>query len=303
MTTSKTKHRTKTSRTSRNDRGARHVPRKRFSQHFLAPAWAQKVATAIQPAAGDVFVEIGPGTGALTLPLAATGAPILAVEIDRDLASRLAGGAPSNVTVMTGDFLKTDVLPMLSGLQPQRPADAHGGPAPSRRLRIVGNLPYHLSSPMIAHLIALHRQTGVFADATLMLQREVAERLIARAGTKEYGSLSVLVQMHTRSSRLLELPPGAFTPPPKVRSSLIRLEFRPPAARVVDDEAFERLVKALFSQRRKTLSNALKRFDPTGAAVLAISGLDGRRRPETLQVTEIAGLAELFASVKRTPVL
>jgi 16S rRNA (adenine1518-N6/adenine1519-N6)-dimethyltransferase len=102
---------------------------------------------------------------------------------------------------------------------------------------------------------------------------------------------------------LLELPPGAFTPPPKVRSSLIRLEFRPPAARVVDDEAFERLVKALFSQRRKTLSNALKRFDPTGAAVLAISGLDGRRRPETLQVTEIAGLAELFASVKRTPVL
>ncbi len=136
-----------------------------------------------------------------------------------------------------------------------------------------------------------------------MLQQEVADRLVARPGTKNYGSLSVLVQLHTRTSRLFDLPPGAFSPPPKVRSTLLRMEFGPPAARVVDDAAFERLVKALFSQRRKTLSNALKRFDPTGAAVLAISGLDGRRRPETLQVTEIAGLAELFASVRRPAVL
>ncbi len=113
------------------------------------------------------------------------------------------------------------------------------------------------------------------------------------------ASLSVFVQLHTRTTRLLDLPPGAFRPPPKVRSSLVRMEFGPPTARVVDDRAFERLVKALFSQRRKTLANALKRFDPTGGAVLAISGLDGRRRPETLQVTEIARLAELFASVKR----
>lgn len=295
--------RTKTRPTSRGSRREKHVPRKRFSQHFLAPVWAQKVATALEREPGDAFVEIGPGTGALTLPLAATGSPILAVEIDRDLARRLAADAPSNVTVLTGDFLKTDVLPMLSGLHPQRPADAPGGPALPRRLRIVGNLPYHLSSPMIAHLISLHRQTGVFADATLMLQREVADRLVARAGTKDYGSLSVLVQLHTRPSRLLELPPGAFTPAPKVRSSLIRLQFVAPVARVVDDVAFDRLVKALFSQRRKTLLNALKRFDPTGSAVLALSGLDGRRRPETLQVTEIAGLAELFATVKRAPVL
>jgi 16S rRNA (adenine1518-N6/adenine1519-N6)-dimethyltransferase len=282
----------------------RHVPRKRFSQHFLAATWAHKVVAAIQPAPGDVFVEIGPGTGALTLPLAATGAPILAVEIDRDLSRQLAAVVPSHVTVFTGDFLTVDVLPLLSGLQPQRPADATDDSAAlRRRFRLIGNLPYHLSSPMIAHLVRLHRQTGLFADATLMLQSEVADRLIARPGTREYGSLSVLVQMHTQAARLLELPPGAFSPPPKVRSSLIRLVFGPPAARVADEAQFERLVKALFSQRRKTLLNALKRFDPTGAAVLAISGLDGRRRPETLQVTEIAGLAELFASVRRGAVL
>jgi 16S rRNA (adenine1518-N6/adenine1519-N6)-dimethyltransferase len=284
-------------------RPGRHVPRKRFSQHFLAAPWAQKVVGAIGPSPGDVFVEIGPGTGAITLPLAATGAPILAVEIDRDLSRDLASTVPSNVTVFTGDFLHVDVLPLLSGLQPQRPADAADHSAARRRFRIVGNLPYHLSSPMIAHLVTLHRQTGAFADATLMLQREVADRLVARPGTREYGALSVLVQMHTQSARLLELPPGAFRPPPKVRSSVVRLVFGPPAARVADDAAFERLVKALFSQRRKTLMNALKRFDPTGAAVLAISGLDGRRRPETLQVTEIAGLAELFASVRRGAVL
>jgi 16S rRNA (adenine1518-N6/adenine1519-N6)-dimethyltransferase len=279
------------------------VPRKRFSQHFLAASWAQKVVTAIHAAAGDVFVEIGPGTGALTLPLAATGAPILAVEIDWDLSRALAATVPSNVTVFTGDFLTADVVPLLTGLQPQRPPDAADQPPARRRFRIIGNLPYHLSSPMIAHLVRLHRQTGLFADATLMLQREVADRLVARPGTREYGSLSVLVQMHTQSARLLDLPPGAFTPPPKVRSTVIRLTFGPPAARLTDEPAFERLVKALFSQRRKTLLNALKRFDPAGEAILAISGLDGRRRPETLQVTEIAGLAELFASAKRGPVL
>jgi 16S rRNA (adenine1518-N6/adenine1519-N6)-dimethyltransferase len=302
MATTKTK--TKTPRTMRREgRPERHVPRKRFSQHFLAAPWAQKVVAAIQPAPGDVFVEIGPGTGALTLPLAASGAPVLAVEIDRDLSQDLAAAVPSNVTVFTGDFLHVDVLPLLSGLQPQRPADASDHSVVRRRFRIVGNLPYHLSSPMIAHLVRLHRQTGLFADATLMLQREVADRLVARPATRDYGSLSVLVQMHTQAVRLLELPPGAFRPAPKVRSSLIRLEFVPPVARVSDEPAFERLVKALFSQRRKTLLNALKRFDPTGAAVLAISGLDGRRRPETLQVTEIAGLAELFASVRRGAVL
>jgi 16S rRNA (adenine1518-N6/adenine1519-N6)-dimethyltransferase len=234
------------------------------------------------------------------MPLAATGLPILAIELDRDLADQLAARVPPNVTVLTGDFLHTDVLPFLSGLGPQRPP---GPSEPASRLRIAGNLPYNLSSPILFRLITLHRQTGLFADATVMLQREVADRLVARPGTKAYGALGVLIQMHARIERRLDLPPGAFRPAPKVHSTVVRLVFGPPLAQVTDDRAFESLVKSLFSQRRKMLANALKRFHPRGPAVLAASGLDGRRRPETLQVTEIARLAELFASAARPPVL
>jgi 16S rRNA (adenine1518-N6/adenine1519-N6)-dimethyltransferase len=276
--------------------------RKRFGQHFLAPEWAQKVVRAIAPEPGDVFLEIGPGAGALTLPLAATGAPILAIEIDRDLAAALAARVPGNVTLMTADFLKTDVLPFLAGLEPQRPPERTLQNQP-RRLRAVGNLPYNLSSPIMFRLIDLHRRHGVLSDAILMVQREVADRLTARPGTKAYGVLTVSAQMHARLHRLLDLPPGAFRPVPRVHSSVVRMEFGPPAARVVDEALFDRLVRALFGARRKVLANALKQFDPRGPEVLARSGLDGRRRPETLQVTELARLAELLAVLKRPPVL
>jgi 16S rRNA (adenine1518-N6/adenine1519-N6)-dimethyltransferase len=286
-------------------RAPRPPRRRRFGQHFLTPAWVRKVIAAIDVAPGDVFLEIGPGTGALTLPLAATGASILAIEIDRDLVAALASRVPANVTLMSGDFLETDTLSFLSGLGPQRPpAGAPGSvPAPGRRFRVVGNLPYNLTTPIISRLIALHREHGFFTDATLMVQREVADRLVARPGKKDYGMLTVFAQMHARIEKRLELPPGAFKPPPKVRSSVVRLTFGPPAARVPDERLFDRLVKALFGQRRKTLQNALKRFDPTAPAVLALAGMDGQRRPETLEVIEIARLAELFASVNRDRVL
>jgi 16S rRNA (adenine1518-N6/adenine1519-N6)-dimethyltransferase len=277
--------------------------KRRFGQHFLESSWAQKVVTAIEPAPGDVFVEVGPGTGALTFPLAATGAPILAIELDRDLASRLAARVPGNVSVLSGDFLKMDWLPFLSGLEPQR---LPGGlDPPRRRFRAVGNLPYNLSSPILFHLIDLHRhQRAFFVDATVMLQREVADRLVAKPGTKAYGALSVLAQMHARIDRRLDLPPGAFRPPPKVYSSVVRITFVPAQADVPDERAFDGLVKALFSQRRKTLANALKRYNSRlGPAVLQESGFDGRRRPETLQVTEIARLAQLFATANRPPVV
>jgi 16S rRNA (adenine1518-N6/adenine1519-N6)-dimethyltransferase len=282
--------------------GFRPRPRKRFGQHFLSSDWARKVVQAIAPQSGDVFLEIGPGTGAVTMPLSESGAPILAVEIDRDLAADLATRVRRNVTLMTADFLATDVLSFVSGLDPQRlPQDA--GVSRPRRLRVVGNLPYNLSSPIIFRLIDLHRRHGTLADATLMVQREVADRLMARPGTKAYGVLSVSVQLHTRPTRLLDLPPGAFRPSPKVRSSVVQLEFGPPSARVVDEPLFDRLLRSLFSARRKMLANALKQFDARGPAVLAASGLDGRRRPETLQVTEFARLVELFASANRPPVL
>ncbi len=274
--------------------GVRPRARRRFGQHFLAPEWAQKAVGAIAPGPGDVFLEIGPGTGALTLPLAATGAPILAVEVDRDLAAHLAPRVPGNVTIMTADFLSTDVVPFLTGLQPQRPpADARPDRPP--RVRAVGNLPYNLSSPILFRLIDLYRRHGLPADATLMLQREVAERLTARPGTKAYGVLSVSAQVHAKMSRLLELPPGAFRPAPKVHSSLVRIEFTPPAVRIRDEALFDRLVRALFSARRKTLANALKPFEARGAEILAREGLDGRRRPETLQVAELARLSNALA--------
>jgi len=283
-------------------RPSSHRPRKRFGQHFLAQSWANKVVAAIDPRPGDVFLEIGPGSGALTFPLAATGAPILAIEIDRDLVAALAGRVPTNVTILSGDILKTDVVAFLTGLQPQ---SAFGASATSadRRFRVVGNLPYNISTPLLFRLIDLQRQHGLFVDATVMLQREVADRLVARAGSKAYGVLTVMTSVFTRVTRLLDLPPTAFSPPPKVRSSVVRLNFGAPAVRIPDEALFEQMTKAMFSQRRKTLGNALKAFDRTAPAILAMAAIDPRRRPETLQVTEIARLAELFAAARRPPVL
>jgi 16S rRNA (adenine1518-N6/adenine1519-N6)-dimethyltransferase len=279
-------------------------PRKRFGQHFLLPAWAKRVAAAVDPRPGDVFLEIGPGTGALTLPLAESGAPILAVEIDRDLVADLAPQVPKNVTVMSGDVLTTDVLAVLSGLEPQRPPQTTAAPAAMpRRFRIVGNLPYYIASPILVRLIDWHRREAVFADATVMVQREMADRLVAKPGTKNFGVLTVLLSQHARITRLLDLPATAFKPAPKVRSSVIRLEFGPPAVRVMDEALFERMVKAMFGQRRKTLANALKGFDPTAPAVLALAGIDGRRRPETLQLEEMGRLADLFSSVRQPRML
>ncbi len=280
----------------------RHVPRKRFSQHFLTDAWARRVVTAINPQPGDVFLEIGPGEGALTMPLAATGAPILAVEIDRDLASALASQVPRNVSIITGDFLKTDVIPFLTGLEPQRPPQSTAE-LPARRLRVVGNLPYHLSSPILFRLIELHLSDALFADATVMLQKEVAERIAAKPSTKAYGVLSIHAQIHADISLLLRLPPAAFRPAPKVHSAIVGLTFRPPQTRIVDFDIFERLVRMMFSQRRKTLANAIKPFDASSGIVLALSGIDGRRRPETLTLAEIGRLVELFATAKRPAVL
>jgi 16S rRNA (adenine1518-N6/adenine1519-N6)-dimethyltransferase len=281
-----------------------HPPRrKRFGQHFLAETWARKVAAAVDPRPGDVFLEIGPGTGALTLPLAESGCPILAVEIDRDLVAALAPRVPANVTVLSGDVLTTDVAAFLTGLQPQQPPAGAPGAGTTRRYRVVGNLPYNRATPIILALLGHFRRQRLFADATVMIQREVANRLLARPATKDYGSLTVVVGLHADVERLVDLPPGAFSPPPKVHSTVVRLTFRDPAWSIPDEAGFERLTKALFSQRRKTLLNAMRRHDPAGATALAAAGLDPRRRPETLQLGEIARLAETLAAAKRGAVL
>ena len=280
----------------------RHRPRKRFGQHFLQAPWAARVVAAVDPAPGDVFLEIGPGAGALTLPLSTWGTPILAVEIDRDLAADLAARVPPNVTLVTGDVMETDVVPYLTGLEPQRPAGMQS-PAPARRFRVVGNLPYNLSTPILFRLIDLQQRHGMFADATIMVQREVADRLVARPGTKAYGVLTILLRLHASVSRVLDLPPGAFRPPPKVRSAVVRVQFRPSEVRVADPGLFEQVVKQIFQQRRKTLANSLKGLVANPATVLADAAINPRRRPETLDLGELAALTDRVAASRRPPVL
>lgn len=258
-------------------------PRRRFGQHFLEATWSAKLLDAAALAATDHVVEIGPGRGALTRPLASSVASVTAIEIDRDLAAALRTRVPANVRIVEGDVL--DVAPA-----------AWLGPAGADRVRIVGNLPYNVSTPILFRLIELARTTGRIQDATLMLQREVAERVASAPGSKAYGVLSIHIQLEAEIRTLLTLPPGAFRPPPEVWSQVIRLTFRPPVVAVPDRHVFDVLVRTLFAQRRKTILNTLRPLASSrgleAAAVLGVAGLDPGRRPETLHLSELAGLAD-----------
>ena len=250
--------------------------RKRFGQNFLEPAWVAKVIAAIDPKPDETFLEIGPGRGALTRPLAERAQSVVAVEIDRDLAATLRKSSGPNVNVVEGDFLTSDLRLEASGL------------------RVVGNLPYNAASPILIRLRDLHAGGVRVSDATVMLQREVADRLTAAPGTRDYGVLTVLLARTARIDRLLALPPGAFRPAPKVHSALVRLSFHDPNPAVRDALTFERLVRSVFTRRRKTLSNALQTVTPDGRHLLVSAGLDGRRRPETLTVAEFARLSDVL---------
>jgi 16S rRNA (adenine1518-N6/adenine1519-N6)-dimethyltransferase len=274
--------------------------RKRFGQHFLERAWVDKLIRDIAPAATDTFLEIGPGRGALTLPLAESGARIHAVDIDRDLSAELAAHAPPNVTVTTADFLDLSAGDLFANFANLANLDhAAPAPAPTPRVRVVGNLPYNVSSPILFRLLELSRETGRLIDATLMLQREVALRVAAGPGSGDYGPLSIMTAVYADVERRFDLPPGAFRPPPKVHSSVIRLKFRPPTIDVGDHSHFQRVVRTMFQQRRKTLSNALRPALPPDAdaagllAALTTAGIDPRRRPETLTLAELAAIARL----------
>lgn len=267
----------------------RHRPRKRFGQHFLAPAWADKLARAIDPQPGQPFIEIGPGEGALTRPLAARAGRIVAVEIDRDLAAALRDAAIPNVTVIEGDFLTVEARALREA----------AGPGP---VRVAANLPYNVASPILFRLAALASSIGI-TDATVMLQREVADRLIAQPGTSDYGVLTILLRRHAEITRVFSLPPGAFHPAPRVHSAVVRLRFHPPTPAAEDEAFFERTVQAAFTRRRKTLSNALLALaaierpagvsDPDRVAnALSAIGLAGTRRPETLTIAEWVALAD-----------
>lgn len=260
----------------------RHRARKRFGQHFLAREWSAKLIAAIAPAADDTFLEIGPGQGAITRALAARSRAVVAVEVDRDLAARLRDENVPRVTIVEGDVLGVDFTTL----------DLPPG------TRIAGNLPYNISSPILFKVLETQRATGLFRDATFMLQREVADRLVARPGTKEYGLLTVFTALEASVTKQLTLPPGAFRPPPKVTSAVVRLTFLPPDRRPDVPATFAPMVQALFGVRRKTIANGLK-----GAAhaaglspgdALRIAELDPRLRPEQLSVGDLLRLAAVL---------
>jgi len=257
-------------------------PRKRYGQHFLETAWVRKLIDALDAAPDDVFLEIGPGRGALTAPLAQRVARVIAVEIDRDLAAALPARIGPNVRIVQGDFLDLDLAHLLG---------TEDGP-----VRVVGNLPYNVSSPILFHLLDAAASGVRMPDATLMLQREVAERLVARPGTGEYGALAIQVALLASVERLLALPPGAFRPPPKVHSAVVRLRFHPPSVDVGDRGTFEKIVRGVFLQRRKTVLNALKPVAHALSArpetLLERAGIDPGRRPETLTVDDFARLSQ-----------
>jgi 16S rRNA (adenine1518-N6/adenine1519-N6)-dimethyltransferase len=255
--------------------------RKRFGQHFLEPAWVAKLVAAIDPHANETFLEIGPGPGALTKALAPRVARLVAVEIDRDLAAALPLLVPAHVRVVEGDVLETDLHALLA--QEARP------------VRVAGNLPYNVATPILARLLDTADGGLTLADATVMLQKEVAERVVARPGSPDYGPLAVAVALDADANSVMTLPPGAFRPPPKVMSAVVQLRFRPPAADVGDRTVFSRLVRGAFQQRRKTILNALGPPATTlgrdASDLLARAGVDPKIRPGDLSLEGFAALS------------
>ncbi len=247
---------------------ASHRPRKRFGQNFLRdPGIIQRLVRAIDPKADEHLVEIGPGRGALTEPLAASGCRLDVIELDRDLVAGLLAAFCRNprFKLHNADALRFDFRTLAAGGQ---------------RLRVVGNLPYNISTPLIFHLLA---QAGCIHDMHFMLQLEVVERLAAAPGGKHWGRLGIMAQYLCDVEKLFEVPPEAFHPRPQVQSAIVRLT--PRATRpwpACDEERLRQLVQAAFAQRRKTLRNNLKGLIDTGQ--LEQLGIDPGCRAETLAI-------------------
>jgi 16S rRNA (adenine1518-N6/adenine1519-N6)-dimethyltransferase len=247
----------------------RHVARKRFGQHFLADAAIlDAIVEAVDPRPGDALVEIGPGLGALTGPLLARAGRLVAIELDRDLAARLRGRP--GLDLIEGDALAVDY----AGLA-QRLGDS---------LRIVGNLPYNISTPILFRLLDAAERVR---DQHAMLQREVVERMVAAPASKAYGRLSVMLQWRYEMELLLQVPPAAFDPPPRVDSAVVRMRPRPG----IDGSlraTLEALVASAFSQRRKLLRHTLGRWLEARRAHVAF---DLQRRAEEVPVPQYVALA------------
>jgi 16S rRNA (adenine1518-N6/adenine1519-N6)-dimethyltransferase len=247
----------------------KHVARKRFGQHFLNdPAVIDAIVASIEPRRSDALVEIGPGLGALTGPLAEHCERLTVIELDRDLARRLR--AKPGLDVVEADVLSVDFGALATRL--------------GARLRVVGNLPYNISTPILFHLLGA---VDCIEDQHFMLQKEVVERMAARPATKAYGRLSVMLQWRYDIESVLDVPATAFDPPPRVESAVVRMQPLPDVAAVAAGHLGE-IVSVAFSQRRKLLRHTLGRW--LGERGYAGS-FDVQRRAEEVPVAEFVALA------------
>ena len=260
-----------------------HVARKRFGQNFLSDDRViQQIVASFQPSTEQNVVEIGPGLGALTKVLLPALGHMQVVELDRDLAARLPNtlAGMGELVIHSGDALKFDFAPLATAL---------GG----ADLRVIGNLPYNISTPLIFHLLD---HVGVIRDMHFMLQKEVVDRLCAEPGSNDYGRLSVMVQYRCQPEWLFDVPPEAFSPPPKVTSAIVRLtpysELPYPCR---DEKLLAEVVMAAFTMRRKTLRNALGRYPEE---ILRSTGVNLTSRPETLSVADYVAITNALAEAK-----
>jgi len=255
-----------------------HAPRKRFGQNFLHdPGVIGRIVAAIHPLPDEHLVEIGPGQGAITLPLLEAAGRLTAIELDRDLVQPLQSHCRNagELKVHNTDALCFDFCSL----------------ADNAALRIVGNLPYNISTPLLFHLLD---QSRCIRDMHFMLQKEVVERMAAHPGGGQYGRLSVMLQYRCKVSPLFTIGPGAFTPPPKVESAFVRLEpFAQPPVNVTDEAVFAAVVRQAFAQRRKTLRNTLRGL--LDADEIRLAGIDPALRAETLDLEAFAALANRAA--------
>jgi 16S rRNA (adenine1518-N6/adenine1519-N6)-dimethyltransferase len=252
--------------------------KKSLGQHFLHERGVvEKILLAVDPRPGDRIVEIGPGQGAMTFPLLVRHGALTAIEFDRDLLAPLADAARAHgeLTLVHADVLDVDFTALAAG----------------GTLRLVGNLPYNLSSPILFHALD---HAAVIRDMHFMLQKEVVDRMAAGPGSKTFGRLSVMLQAWCTVTALFDVGPGAFRPPPKVDSAVVRLVPRAPGEVGIDDPRhFATVVRAAFGQRRKTLRNALRQLCDAGQ--LQAAGIDPQRRAEQLEVADFVRLANQTA--------
>jgi 16S rRNA (adenine1518-N6/adenine1519-N6)-dimethyltransferase len=262
----------------------RHAAKKQLGQHFLHDAGIiDRIVRAVNPQPGEHLVEIGPGQGALTLPLLQRHGALTVIELDRDLLAALhaMGAKTGALEVIHSDVLKVDFTALAAG----------------GVLRLVGNLPYNISSPILFHALD---HAAVIRDMHFMLQKEVVERMAATPGGKVYGRLSVMLQAYCGVVPLFDVPPSAFRPPPQVDSAVVRLQPRAPESiGIVDRALFAHVVRDAFGQRRKTLRNALSAL--CGDADFSAAGVRPSARAEELAVAEFVELANVLATRRQQP--